>query len=52
MAMKIPLLPLALDLETKPVLKALARAHRALAELKGTAGIVPNETILISTLSL
>ena len=48
----IPLLPLPFDLETKPVLKALARAHRALAELKGTAGIVPNETILISTLSL
>ncbi len=48
----IPLLPLPLDLETKPVLKALTRAHRALAELKGTAGIVPNETILISTLSL
>ena len=48
----IPLLPLPFDLETKPVLKSLARAHRALAELKGTAGIVPNETILISTLSL
>lgn len=48
----IPLLPLPFDLETKPVLKALTRAHRALAELKGTAGIVPNETILISTLSL
>ena len=47
-----PRLPLALDLETKPVLKKLASAHRALAELKGAAGLVPNEGILINTLSL
>ena len=45
-------LPLDLDLETKPVLKKLASAHRALAELKGAAGLVPNEAILINTLSL
>ncbi|TAL36097.1 MAG: Fic family protein [Phenylobacterium sp.] len=47
-----PLLPLAVDLETKRVLKKLATAHRALAELKGAAGLVPNEAILINTLSL
>jgi len=47
-----PLLPLSADLETKPVLKKLATAHRALAELKGAAGLVPNEAILINTLSL
>jgi Fic family protein len=47
-----PLLPLSVDLETKPVLKKLAAAHRALAELKGAAGLVPNEGILINTLSL
>lgn len=47
-----PLLPLSLDLESRPVLKKLASAHRALAELKGTAGLVPNEAILINTLSL
>lgn len=47
-----PKLPLAQDLETKPVLKKLASAHRALAELKGAAGLVPNEAILINTLSL
>ena len=47
-----PTLPLAIDLETKPVLKKLARAHRALAELKGAAGVVPNEDILVNTLSL
>jgi Fic family protein len=47
-----PRLPLSVDLETKPVLKKLAAAHRALAELKGAAGLVPNEGILINTLSL
>jgi len=47
-----PLLPLGIDLETKPVLKKLAHAHRALAELKGAAGLVPNEGILLNTLSL
>jgi Fic family protein len=47
-----PALPLDLDLETKPVLKKVASAHRALAELKGVAGLVPNEGILINTLSL
>ena len=48
----IPLLPLSIELETKAVLKKLARAHRALAELKGVTGIIPNQGILISTLSL
>lgn len=47
-----PPLPLAIDLETRPVLKKLAGAHRCLAELKGVAGTVPNEGILINTLSL
>lgn len=47
-----PKLPFPADLETKPVLKKLATAHRALAELKGAAGLVPNEAILISALSL
>jgi len=40
------------DLETKPVLKAVAVAHRYLAELKGLACTIPNEAILINTLSL
>lgn len=47
-----PILPLTLELETKPVLKKLAGARGALAELKGATGIVPNESILINTLSL
>ncbi|MCI5083209.1 MAG: hypothetical protein MRY78_16040, partial [Saprospiraceae bacterium] len=38
----IPQLPLTIDVETKPVLRALSRAHRSLAELKGTARTIPN----------
>jgi len=45
-----PNLPLSFELETKPVLKKLAGAHRALAELKGVTGIMPNQSILLSTL--
>jgi Fic family protein len=39
-------------LETPAVLRAAARAHRQLAELKGIAGTIPNEQILIDTLAL
>lgn len=48
----IPELPLKYDLETKNVLKQLAKANRALAELKGVAMSIPNENILISSLTL
>ncbi len=48
----IPALPPSLDLETVPVLKALAKANRALAELKGRAATIPNQGILINTLAL
>jgi Fic/DOC family N-terminal len=34
------------------VLRQAARSHRALAELKGAAASIPNETILIDTLAL
>lgn len=40
------------DIETIPVLKQLARSHQALAELKGVAQGMPNQNILINTLSL
>jgi len=54
---KIPRLPnLVLsdpgELETKLILKKITKAHQALAELKGVVAIIPNETILINTLSL
>lgn len=52
MSYSIPTLPLSIDLETTPVLKKLAKANRALAELKGVSGIIPNQSILVSTLSL
>lgn len=48
----IPDLPPSVDLETVAVLKALARANRALAELKGRAATIPNQGILIDTLAL
>ncbi len=52
MAYIIPLLPFDTDVETKPVMKKVATARSALAELKGAASSIPNENILISTLSL
>lgn len=48
----IPHLPLSFDLETKAVLKQLNQANRRLAELKGVALTIPNENILVSTLTL
>lgn len=49
---KLSELPLNLDLETKTVLKALPAARSALAELKGIASTIPNQSILINTLGL
>ena len=49
---KIPLLPLPYDLETKTVLRQANKANRKLAELKGVAQAIPNERILISSLTL
>jgi Fic family protein len=48
----IPGLPPAGKLETEAVLRAAAKAHRHLAEVKGRASIIPNQGILIDTLSL
>ena len=45
-------LPLSKDIETAAVLKQLTKASRALAELKGIVKTIPNENILITTLSL
>jgi len=41
-----------IDLETKEVLKELAKAHRYLAELKGYAEVVPNKNILVNAITL
>ncbi len=45
-------LPLAGEIETRAILKKTKEAARALGELKGVAISIPNETILINTLSL
>ena len=45
-------LPPDIELETPSVLRELVTAHRSLAELKGIAKSIPNENILVSTLSL
>lgn len=44
----LPMLPPPCDLETKVVLKQLARTNRSLAELKGYADTIPNKHILIN----
>jgi len=45
-------LPPPIDLETKQVLKKCSQANRCLAELKGISGTIPNQNILINTLSI
>lgn len=49
---ELELLPFSQDIESKNVLKKLPSAHAALAELKGVASTIPNQSILINTLSL
>lgn len=48
----LPKLPPPVELETRAVLKAAADAHRRLAEVKGRAAAIPNQGILIDTLTL
>jgi len=52
MSWKPTSLPYDVEYETKVVLKKLASAHRALAELKGVALSIPRQEILINTLTL
>ena len=49
---KLPLLPPPPEIETTEVLRQLSKSHRHLAELKGIVKTIPNEEILINTLSL
>jgi Fic family protein len=49
---KIPALPPKSVVETPEILRALNKANRYLAELKGKASSIPNQGILIDTLSL
>ncbi len=50
--MTVSALPFAQDPESKAVLKKLALAHKALAELNGVSETIPNQVILLNTLSL
>ena len=52
MEYKLAKLPVDKDLETKVVLKQLARTNRALAELKGIAQSMPNQNILINAIMI
>ena len=45
-------LPLENDIETKRVMRKTAAAHKTLAELKGVVTSIPNQNILIETLTL
>ena len=49
---QIPELPLSFSFESISIYKQLTLASRALAELKGVAKTIPNETILLNTLVL
>jgi Fic family protein len=48
----LPTLPPAVDLEPKAVLKRCVTARAALAELKQSAELIPNQAMLINTLPL
>ncbi len=45
-------LPPTTDIESKAVLRKTALAHKALAELKGVVTSIPNQNILVETLTL
>jgi len=48
----LPLLPPKIELETKKVLKQAITATRVLAELKGRAGEIPNQSMLVNAITL
>ena len=48
----LPYLPPNKEIETIAVFKQLNMSHRRLAELKGVVKTIPNEQILINTLTL
>ena len=48
----LPGLPPNAELETKAILKKVATARAALAEMKGVGEIIPNQAMLINSLTL
>jgi len=49
---QLPSLPPDKEIESKSILKKATFSHRSLAELKGIANTIPNQTILINSLIL
>jgi len=47
-----PRLPPSIEVETRPVLKACIEARAALAELKATGDLIPNQAVLINTIPM
>ena len=48
----LPLLPPKVDIETKTILRQAITANRVLAELKGRAGEIPNQSMLVNAITL
>jgi len=48
----LPPLPPAVEVETRPVLKACIEARAALAELKVAGDLIPNQAVLINTIPI
>ena len=48
----LPLLPPKENIETTAILKKTVMASRALAELKGHGGMIPNQAMLVNTIVL
>lgn len=48
----LPELPPSIDIETKNIFRTCISANKALAELKGLAQTIPNQSIFVNTISL
>ena len=49
---QLPVLPPAIEIESKPVLKKCVTARAALAQLKQAGALIPNQAVLINTIPL
>lgn len=47
-----PLPPVDYDVETKAVLRASAKAHAALGELRGMGAVIPNQNLILRSIAL
>lgn len=49
---ELPLLPPTAEIETRPVLKACIKARAALAEMKASGPLIPNQDILVNSIPI